>query len=72
MGGIVNGPSNNPLEIHLYAASVKCKPSQLTYEEGSSQAFDERKPHLTDELKLYGPPPPQQAVRVAPVNPTIE
>lgn len=49
-GGIVDGPLNKRLKMNLYAASVKCKPSQLTYEEGFTQTVDSGFPHSTKGL----------------------
>lgn len=64
--------SSSPMAIHSYAASVRCIPSQLTYEETSSQTLDCGVPQGIDRLKLYGPPDPQQAFRPPPLNPAPE
>ena len=69
---MVYGPCSKPLVIHLYAASVKCTPSQLTYCEGSSQALAKGLPHSADVLQLYVPPPPQHAVSAPPLNPIYD
>lgn len=68
-GGTVRRPSNKRLKMNLYAASVKCKPSQLTFKEGFSQTVDGEIPHSTEELWWYGPFPPQHALSAPLLNP---
>lgn len=44
-------------------------PSQLLKVDGSLQAVEPMCPHLAVLLKLYGPPPPQQAFNAPLSNP---
>jgi len=70
IGGSANGPCSHVPAMFLYAASVRWMPSQLTAVAGSAHAVAGGKPQNAAGLKLYLPPPPQQATSVAPpLNP---
>ena len=65
-------PCKSPVAIHLYAASVKCIPSQLAYTEVSLQiSLADGSPHSAENLKLYGPPAPQHATKTPFRKPVI-
>lgn len=63
MVGVIYGPSSIILAISLYAASVKCTPSQLTNDDGFSHTIGGENPQVMSTLELYGPPVPQHADR---------